>query len=55
MLAQIVVQTNAHPYQTQLISFGLSVAPVALVIALIIFVQVWHYRRNRKQSRHSIR
>jgi len=49
MLAQLAVNTNAHPYQTQLISFFISIAPVVAVVALIIFVQVWRIYRN---SRH---
>jgi predicted membrane metal-binding protein len=55
MLAQIVVQTNRHPYHIQLISLWLSLGPVAIIIALLIFVQVWRIRRNRKKSRHSVR
>jgi hypothetical protein len=55
MLAQIVTQTNAHPYHAQVISFWLSLAPAAIVIALIILVPVWQYRRNHRKSRHSVR
>ncbi|HET9097549.1 MAG TPA: hypothetical protein VFN37_12885 [Candidatus Baltobacteraceae bacterium] len=55
MLAQIVVHTNAHPYHVQVISLLLSLGPVVVVIALILFVQYWNIRRNRKRSRHSVR
>lgn len=55
MLAQIVVHTNAHPYHIQVISFWLSLGPVVVVIALIVFVQFWRIRRNRKKTRHVVR
>lgn len=55
MLAQIVVHTNAHPYHIQVISFWLSLAPVVVIIALLLFVQYWRIRRNRKKSRRSVR
>jgi predicted membrane metal-binding protein len=49
MLAQIVVHTDAHPYHIQLISFWLSLAPVAVILALILFVQLWRIHRNRRK------
>lgn len=55
LLAQIVVQTNRHPYHVQVISLGLSLAPVVAVIALIVLVQIWRIRRNRSKSRHPVR
>lgn len=48
MLAQLAVNTNAHPYQTQLVSFFLSIAPVVAIVALIVFVQIWRVYRNRR-------
>lgn len=48
MFAQIVVHTDAHPYHVQLISFWFSLGPVAVILALIIFVQIWRVRRNRR-------
>jgi heme/copper-type cytochrome/quinol oxidase subunit 2 len=55
MLAQMVVQTNAHPYHVQVISLWFSVVPAILVIGLILFVSYWQYRRNHRKSRHSVR
>ncbi len=56
MLAQIAVNTNAHPYHVQVISFWFSLVPAIVVIALILFVAYWGYRRNRqRKSRHSVR
>lgn len=51
MLAQITAHTNAHPYHIQLISLGLSILPVVIIFALIILVQIWRIRRNRKSGR----
>ena len=51
MLAQIMVHTNHHPYHVQVISFWLSLGPVLAVLALIVFVQYWRIRRNRKKHR----
>lgn len=55
MFAQIMTHTNSHPYHIQVISFWLSLGPVVVIIALILFVQYWRIRRNRKRSRHSVR
>jgi heme/copper-type cytochrome/quinol oxidase subunit 2 len=55
LLAQIAVQTDRHPYHTQLISFFVALAPIAIIVALLIFVQIWRIRRNRKKSRHPVR
>ncbi|HKU66440.1 MAG TPA: hypothetical protein VJP85_01565 [Candidatus Baltobacteraceae bacterium] len=54
MLGQILTHTNAHPYHVQVISFWFSVVPVLVVIGLIVFVQYWRIRRNKK-SRRSVR
>lgn len=54
MLGQILVHTNAHPYHIQVISFWFSIGPAIAVLALIVFVQYWRIRRNKK-SRRSIR
>lgn len=51
MLAQILGrQTNAHPYHVQVISFWLSIGPIVVILALIVFVQLWRLRRNRKKT-----
>lgn len=55
MLEQIMVHTNRHPYGIQVLSFWLSLVPTVIIIALLIFVQVWRIRRNRRKSRHSVR
>jgi hypothetical protein len=55
MLAQILTHTNAHPYNVQVIALWLSIGPVVVIFALIIFVQYWRIRRNRKRSRRSVR
>lgn len=55
MLSQIVVHTNAHPYHIQLLSFWFSLAPVVVILALIIFVQYWRIRRNKRRSRRPLR
>lgn len=55
LLSQIVVHTNAHPYHIQVISFWLSLGPVAVILALLVFVQYWRIRRNRPKSRRTVR
>lgn len=48
MLEQIVVKTNAHPYQTQFIAFWFSIGPVLLLVAFMIVAGIWWLRRNRR-------
>jgi hypothetical protein len=55
MLAQVLTHgTNQHPYNTQVIFFWVSLLPIALIVGLIIFVQYWRVRRNKK-SRRTVR
>lgn len=49
MLEQIVVHTNPHPYHIQILSFWISLLPVLVVLGLIVFVQYWRIRRNRRK------
>ena len=54
-LSQIVVHTNSHPYHIQVISFWFSLGPVVVILALLVFVQYWRVRRNRRKKRRPIR
>lgn len=52
MLEQILTRTtNQHPYHLQVVSFWLSIGPVALIIVLLAVTQYWRIRRNRKSRR----